>query len=79
MLLNTKCSCEYAFYTSSLLSCFHSYCGHGAGQEYLHGDNIQKLHNIATSFLIGCSSGQLVELGSLDPNGTVLSYLMAAR
>jgi len=58
---------------------FLSYCGHGAGQEYLHGDNIQKLNNIATSFLIGCSSGQLVEVGSLDPNGTVLAYLMAAR
>lgn len=69
---------SYASLTISS-SCFHSYCGHGGGQEYLHGDNIQKLQNMPTSFLIGCSSGQLVEVGHLDPNGTVLSYLMAAR
>jgi len=54
------------------------YCGHGSGNKYLSGDDVEKLTVRAVPMLMGCSSGQLTRLGrSLDPLGTAQSYLVA--
>lgn len=55
------------------------YCGHGSGSAYISSDDIERLRVRAVPLLLGCSSGQLVQLGrQLDPLGTAQSYLMAS-
>jgi len=56
-----------------------SYCGHGAGQGFINKDDVQRSPRAATSLLIGCSSGHLVEAGQSDPSGIALNYLTAGR
>lgn len=35
------------------------YCGHGAGEKYLHRDKALELSHRAVAVLMGCSSGHL--------------------
>jgi hypothetical protein len=37
------------------------------------------LNNNAVTMLMGCSSGKLVDNGDFDPDGPILSYLLAGR
>ncbi|PIA27888.1 hypothetical protein AQUCO_07400015v1, partial [Aquilegia coerulea] len=53
------------------------YFGHGSGEQYIPGREIQKLDNCAATLLMGCSSGCLLFMGSYNPQGVVLSYLLA--
>ncbi|KAK9095991.1 hypothetical protein Sjap_021488 [Stephania japonica] len=53
------------------------YFGHGNGTQYIHGREIQKLENCAATLLMGCSSGSLSLMGCYNPQGAVLSYLLA--
>ncbi|KAF5184255.1 Separase [Thalictrum thalictroides] len=53
------------------------YFGHGSGAQYIPGREIQKLDNCAATLLMGCSSGCLSFMGSYNPQGVVLSYLLA--
>ncbi|KAF6164599.1 hypothetical protein GIB67_032827 [Kingdonia uniflora] len=53
------------------------YFGHGNGTQYIPRDQIQKLDNCSATFLMGCSSGSLSYLGNYNPEGVVLSYLLA--
>ena len=57
----------------------YMFCGHGSGSKWLSGDEVEKLRVRAVPMLMGCSSGQLTRYGrSLDPMGTVQSYLLAS-
>lgn len=57
----------------------YMFCGHGSGSKWLSGDEVEKLRVRAVPMLMGCSSGQLARHGrSLDPMGTVQSYLLAS-
>eukprot|EP00794_Sanderia_malayensis_P003809 gene3809-4336_t len=53
------------------------YCGHGNGQEFLRGDEIQRITCKAVTFLMGCSSGSLQVKGDLEARGMALNYIMA--
>ncbi|OVA03751.1 Peptidase C50 [Macleaya cordata] len=53
------------------------YFGHGSGAQYIPGHEIQKLKKCAATLLMGCSSGCLSLMGSYNPQGAVLSYLLA--
>ncbi len=53
------------------------YCGHGAGEQYLHRDHIAQLSSCPVTFLIGCSSGKLEQEGTFEPTGMALAYLSA--
>jgi separase len=57
----------------------YMFCGHGSGSKFLSGDEVEKLRVHAVPVLLGCSSGQLARHGrSLDPIGTVQSFLVAS-
>ncbi|CAC5385173.1 ESP1 [Mytilus coruscus] len=53
------------------------YCGHGNGNKYLNGDDLQQLKCRAAVFLMGCSSGQLQTRGQLEASGMMLNYFLA--
>ncbi|XP_076092689.1 uncharacterized protein LOC143064061 [Mytilus galloprovincialis] len=53
------------------------YCGHGNGNKYLNGDDLQQLKCRAAVFLMGCSSGQLQTKGQLEASGMMLNYFLA--
>ncbi|PIA65622.1 hypothetical protein AQUCO_00100851v1 [Aquilegia coerulea] len=53
------------------------YFGHGDATQYIPESEIAKLHDCAATLLMGCSSGSLKILGSYNPRGVVLSYLLA--
>ncbi|KAI3841547.1 hypothetical protein MKX03_023861 [Papaver bracteatum] len=53
------------------------YIGHGSGAQYIPSYEIQKLDKCAATLLMGCSSGCLSLKGCYNPQGTVLSYLLA--
>ncbi|XP_072927307.1 separin [Hemitrygon akajei] len=53
------------------------YAGHGAGVQFLEGQEIQKLSCRAVSLLLGCSSATLALRGNLEGVGIVLKYMMA--
>jgi len=53
------------------------YFGHGTGQEFLQGDDIQRLDCRAITLLMGCSSGKLTVGGECEPRGMALNYLLA--
>eukprot|EP00058_Branchiostoma_floridae_P022137 XP_002607627.1 hypothetical protein BRAFLDRAFT_123958 [Branchiostoma floridae] len=53
------------------------YCGHGAGQVYLKGDEIQKITTRATTLLMGCGSGRLFVEGSTEARGMALNYILS--
>ncbi|KAI3912246.1 hypothetical protein MKW98_012057 [Papaver atlanticum] len=53
------------------------YIGHGSGAQYIPSYEIQKLDKCAATLLMGCSSGCLSLKGCYNPQGAVLSYLLA--
>ncbi|XP_035700353.1 separin-like [Branchiostoma floridae] len=53
------------------------YCGHGAGQVYLKGDEIQKITTRATTLLMGCGSGRLFVEGCTEARGMALNYILS--
>lgn len=53
------------------------YFGHGSGEQYLPLAAMRRLTSSAASLLMGCSSGRLRQLGSYDPAGAVIGYLLA--
>lgn len=53
------------------------FSGHGDGQIYLSGDELERLRVRLVALLFGCSSGKLSSLGrGLEPQGTAQSYLI---
>ncbi|EGG18848.1 hypothetical protein DFA_02587 [Cavenderia fasciculata] len=53
------------------------YMGHGSGEQYCSGKDIQKLSKCAVSMLFGCRSGNLEEQGEYEPTGVILDMLLA--
>eukprot|EP01133_Synstelium_polycarpum_P011932 gene11932-13902_t len=53
------------------------YMGHGSGEQYYPGSDIQKLTKCAVSILFGCRSGNLEEQGEYEPHGVILDLLLA--
>ncbi|KAI9692179.1 MAG: hypothetical protein M1822_006409 [Bathelium mastoideum] len=54
------------------------YFGHGSGAQYIRTRSIKRLSRCASVvWLIGCSSGAVVENGEFEPHGAVLGYLVA--
>jgi vacuolar-type H+-ATPase subunit F/Vma7 len=53
------------------------YMGHGGAEKYFRPSEISKLEKCAATLLIGCSSGNLIENGEHEANGTALSYILA--
>lgn len=53
------------------------YFGHGSGAQYIRGRNIKRLERCAVTFLMGCSSGKMVECGEFEPYGVPWNYMHA--
>ncbi|KAG5518182.1 hypothetical protein PMAC_003368 [Pneumocystis sp. 'macacae'] len=53
------------------------YFGHGGGEQYIRKNIVKRLSRCAVSFLMGCSSGLLKDMGDFEPIGTPTSYLLA--
>ncbi|KFY46711.1 hypothetical protein V495_02284 [Pseudogymnoascus sp. VKM F-4514 (FW-929)] len=53
------------------------YFGHGSGAQYIRSKTIKKLETCATTFLMGCSSATLVDVGEFMPYGPPMSYMIA--
>ncbi|KAG4304549.1 hypothetical protein PORY_001942 [Pneumocystis oryctolagi] len=63
----------------SFLSSFEIflYFGHGGGEQYIRKNIVKRLSKCAVSFLMGCSSGLLKDMGDFEPIGMATSYLLA--
>ncbi|KAG2386162.1 hypothetical protein C9374_002608 [Naegleria lovaniensis] len=68
---------EEDFYQALLDNDLLVYIGHGTGERYYNPHKIRKLSRCCPILLMGCSSGRLKEYGNYEPNGTVLSFLLA--
>lgn len=56
------------------------YFGHGSGNQYVRERDIKKLKQCSeVVWLMGCSSGTVVENGDYEPTSVPLSYLMAGE
>lgn len=53
------------------------YFGHGSGAQYIRGRTIRRLDRCAVTFLMGCSSGSMIEAGEFEPYGTPWNYMHA--
>lgn len=53
------------------------YFGHGSGAQYIRAREIKRLEKCAVTFLMGCSSGQLIETGEFEPYGSPINYMHA--
>ncbi|EMR08479.1 hypothetical protein PNEG_03306 [Pneumocystis murina B123] len=53
------------------------YFGHGGGEQYIRKNTVKRLPRCAVSFLMGCSSGLLKDMGDFEPIGMAISYLLA--
>ncbi|QVM13477.1 hypothetical protein D8B26_008085 [Coccidioides posadasii str. Silveira] len=53
------------------------YFGHGSGAQYIRGRTIKRLDRCAVTFLMGCSSGAMIEAGEFEPYGTPWNYMQA--
>lgn len=54
------------------------YFGHGSGAQYIRGKTIRRLGKCkAATFLMGCSSAALNEVGEFESYGPVWNYMMA--
>lgn len=51
------------------------YFGHGSGAQYIRAREIRKLGKCAVTWLMGCSSGALVEAGEFEPYGPPINYM----
>lgn len=72
-----KSPTEDDFYQALLDNDLLVYIGHGTGERYYNPHKIRKLSRCCPILLMGCSSGRLKEYGNYEPNGTVLSFLLA--
>ncbi|BFU24935.1 separin, putative [Entamoeba histolytica HM-1:IMSS-B] len=53
------------------------YCGHGSGEQFIHGKKIQTLKKCGIALLMGCNSAELHQQGEFEPSGLVIDYLEA--
>lgn len=54
------------------------YFGHGSGSQYIRGKTIRRLDKVKpATFLMGCSSAALNEVGDFESYGPVWNYMMA--
>lgn len=53
------------------------YFGHGSGAQYIRSKTIKKLPKCATTFLMGCSSASLTDVGEFSVYGPAMSYVIA--
>ena len=53
------------------------YFGHGSGAQYIRSRTIKRLDRCAVTFLMGCSSGKMVECGQFEPYGVPWNYMHA--
>lgn len=53
------------------------YFGHGSGAQYIRSKTIKKLPKCATTFLMGCSSATLTDVGEFSVYGPAMSYVIA--
>jgi separase len=53
------------------------YFGHGSGAQYVRGRTVKRLKQCAVTFLMGCSSGKMVECGQFEPYGVPYDYMHA--
>ncbi|KAH8658674.1 peptidase family C50-domain-containing protein [Tricladium varicosporioides] len=51
------------------------YFGHGSGAQYIRAREIRRLEKCAVTFLMGCSSGSLTEVGEFEPYGPAINYM----
>ncbi|TVY17118.1 Separin [Lachnellula arida] len=68
---------EAEFKTSLESKDIFLYFGHGSGAQYIRALEIRKLQTCAVTFLMGCSSGALTEVGEFEPYGTPINYMHA--
>ena len=54
------------------------YFGHGSGAQYIRGRTIKRLNRCAVTFLMGCSSGKMIECGEFEPYGVPWNYMHAS-
>lgn len=56
------------------------YFGHGSGNQYIRNRAIKRLDKCSeVVWLIGCSSGTVMENGDFEPTSVPMSYMMAGR
>ncbi|KAI9167433.1 Separin [Paramyrothecium foliicola] len=54
------------------------YFGHGSGAQYIRGKTVRRLGKcLPATFLMGCSSAALTEVGDFESYGPVWNYMMA--
>jgi len=53
------------------------YCGHGAGEQLIRREVVEKLPDCAAVLLMGCSSGRLQFNGDFEPAGMCTAFLSA--
>ena len=53
------------------------YFGHGSGAQYIRAKEIRRLDKCAVTWLMGCSSGALANVGEFEPYGPALNYMQA--
>lgn len=53
------------------------YFGHGSGAQYIRTKTIRRMEKCAVSFLMGCSSGEIKEVGEFEAYGTPINYMLA--
>ncbi|KAK3048546.1 separin protein [Extremus antarcticus] len=69
---------EDAFSSALSNSSMLLYFGHGAGSQYIRPRTIRRLERCSeVVWLMGCSSGAVLEYGELEPCAVPLSYLLA--
>jgi separase len=61
----------------SLTNIFHSYFGHGNGEQFIRSRKIKSLRRCAATMIWGCSSGFMKDMGSFDRTGTPAHYMLA--
>jgi separase len=53
------------------------YFGHGSGAQYIRAREIRKLEKCSVTFLMGCSSGTLVDAAEFEAYGPAINYMHA--
>ncbi|EHK96041.1 putative Separin [Glarea lozoyensis 74030] len=53
------------------------YFGHGSGAQYIRAREIRRLEKCSVTFLMGCSSGTLVDAAEFEAYGPAINYMHA--
>lgn len=53
------------------------YCGHGTGERYFRGREMPSMERCAVTFLMGCSSGKMTNVGDFGAEGMPLWYILS--